>query len=187
MSVQPSRIILTYDDYAALADDGKRYELFEGELEEMAPAPSTPHQDAALALASLLRSHVRAHHLGKVMIAPVDVRHSDITVLQPDVLFVTGARQSIVEFGFIRGAPDLVVEILSPSTAVRDQEIKRQIYARYGVPNYWLIDPLARTAWAYSLVNGVYRLVASASGDAPFSAPPFPELVIPLPELSGNV
>ena len=182
MATQPERVILTYEDYAELPADRNRYELIEGEL-QVTTAPNTAHQRALKNLAYLIEGHVRAHRLGLVLFAPCDVLLSDITVVQPDLLFVAREREAIVEHRYVRGAPDLVVEVLSPTTARTDRETKRQLYARYAVPNYWLIDPQNRAATAYVLESGTYRRLAYARGDQPFAAPPFPDLTIPLTEL----
>ena len=91
--------------------------------------------------------------------------------------------RQIMERAFIRGAPDLVVEILSPSTARRDREAKMKLYAQYGVSNYWLINPDTREVVAYALQDGDYRQTALARDDEAFSAPPFPDLAIPLGKL----
>jgi Uma2 family endonuclease len=133
----------TYEDYKRLPDD-QRYEVLEGEL-VMTPAPGTPHQRILLRLAARLEFFTQEHGVGTCFAAPTDVVLSDKTVLQPDVLFVPCNRSSIIAQGAIHGAPDLVVEILSPSTAKRDLEIKRQLYSTYGVREYWIVDPEAQS------------------------------------------
>jgi Uma2 family endonuclease len=182
MAIRPNRVIFTYQDLLQFPEDGKRYEILEGEL-VVTPAPHLGHQGAATALAAVLYNHVDQHGLGKVLAAPCDVLLSEISVVEPDLLFVSRERRQIMERAFIRGAPDLVVEILSPSTARRDREAKMKLYAQYGVPNYWLIDPDAREAVAYVLQQGEYRQAVLAQNDEPFSAPPFPDLAIPLGQL----
>ena len=139
-SVKPR---LTYDDYASLPDD-ERYELIDGELMSM-PSPKEIHQAMSGTLFLSVGAFVRAMKLGKVYFAPFDVILSDIDVVQPDLIFVSDERSRIVTEDNIRGAPDLVVEILSPSTADHDRMVKRDIYARHGVSELWLIDPYART------------------------------------------
>ncbi len=179
---QPKRVILTYDDYAEIPADGKRYELWEGEI-QVTPSPARKHQVATGNLFALLRAHVREHQLGTVFIAPFDVLLSDISVVQPDVLFVAKAHESIIREPYVEGAPDLVVEVISPGNRRADLEVKRQLYSRYGVPNYWLLDPEQQEARALVLDHGADREVSSAKGDGTFSAPPFPELAIPLAEV----
>ena len=134
---------LTFADYLETSDD-ERYELLNGEL-VMPPAPLTGHQMISIALASRLYLYVEQKGLGTVVAAPIDVVLSDTDVVQPDVLFVSNERSHIVTRENIRGAPDLVVEILSPATAERDRTIKLDLYAQHGVQEYWIVDPDAKT------------------------------------------
>jgi Uma2 family endonuclease len=133
----------TVEDYMQLPGD-QRYELLEGEL-VMTPAPTSRHQQILLRLAATLHGFTYDRGLGAVYPAPTDVVLSPKTVLQPDLLFVRRDRQSIVDpEGPVNGAPDLVLEILSPSTAKRDLEEKRQIYSQHGVKEYWIVDPAVK-------------------------------------------
>lgn len=131
---------LTYEDYC-LTPPGERYELIEGVLRKMTPAPSVFHQEISKRLERLLLEWVEDRGLGKVYDAPIDVVLSQHNVLQPDLIYISKERTEIIHKANIWGAPDLVVEILSPSTAELDQETKRQIYAAYGVRELWLVDP----------------------------------------------
>ena len=134
-----------YLDYANLPEsEGKRYELIEGEL-YMVPSPGPNHQNVVFALSRALHAFIEERRLGKVMIAPLDVVLSDEDVLQPDIMFVSAQRLSIITDRDIKGPPDLVVEVLSPATAGRDRTIKRAMYLRFGVREYWIVDPAART------------------------------------------
>jgi Uma2 family endonuclease len=135
--------LLTYDDYMALPNDGKRYEILDGELFVTA-SPSRNHQRVVLTLAMSLEMHVRSHNLGEVDIAPFDTILSDPNVVQPDIIFVAIDRMSSFSNRGFEGAPTLVIEVLSPSTARIDRNTKLQIYARHGVPYYWIVDPDAR-------------------------------------------
>lgn len=135
---------LTYADYARLPDDGCRHEIIEGE-EFVTPAPSTDHQSTVLNIASLLRAHVRERKLGRVFVSPTDVLLSRHNIVEPDVLFVSKRRASIVTTENIKGAPDLVVEVLSPSTASIDRVKKANVYERDGVREYWIVDPTEQT------------------------------------------
>lgn len=143
MSVQALHRKLTYEDYRRTPDD-ERYELLDGEL-IMVPAPRVDHQLVIIELASLMHAFVKERGLGVVLAAPCDVVLSDTDVVQPDVLFVSRERAHVIVPENVRGAPDLVVEVLSPSTGERDRTVKRALYARHGVREYWQIDPLART------------------------------------------
>lgn len=130
----------TYEDYKLMPED-KRCEVIEGEL-LMTPAPTSRHQSILAWLLARLLMGLEANGLGKVLPAPTDVILSDENVVQPDLLFVTKARQAIVDpAGGVNGAPDLVVEILSPSTSRRDQVVKRKLYGKYGVKEFWVVDP----------------------------------------------
>ena len=143
MSSQKAKVRFNYGDYCLLPED-KRYYLIDGEL-YMAPAPSSRHQRLPLKLARLLADFIEGHGLGEVYIAPLDVILSEEDVLQPDLLFVTQERRGIVSERGCEGPPDLVVEILSPATEQRDRELKRKVYAKFGVPEYWLVDPQAES------------------------------------------
>src|SRR3990170_4388004 len=175
MRIPEGKIILTYEDYAALPNDGKRYEILEGEL-AVTPAPGTKHQTVSVNLTGLLRQHVREKDLGKIFHAPVDLILESTSVLQPDLLFVSKARQSIITDRAIEGAADLVIEILSPTTSRSDRVTKAQIYARHKVPAYWIVDPEQEAVEVYLLNVDSYRLAVTLQGETPLSVPPFPEL-----------
>jgi Uma2 family endonuclease len=135
----------TVRDYMHLPEsEEKRYELIEGDL-YMVPSPTTGHQRTAGTLFMALNGFVRSRRLGEVLAAPLDVVLSEHDVLQPDLIFISSARSGIATDANIQGAPDLVVEILSPSTAGRDRTVKRARYARYGVREYWIVDPESRS------------------------------------------
>ncbi len=143
MSSKPV-VKFTYEDYRYTPAD-KRYELLEGELVN-APVPTIPHQRVCMALATRLHAFVKEGGLGEVFAAPCDVLLSNTDVVQPDLLFVSRERSDILLGGDnVRGAPDLVIEILSPSTSGLDRTLKRRLYAKYGVREYWLVDPDAKT------------------------------------------
>jgi Uma2 family endonuclease len=139
MATSRPKVRFTYSDYCLLPDD-KRYELIDGDL-YMAPAPLIRHQVILRTLLSLLWPFVRDNGLGQVYSSPVDVIFSNEDVFQPDLLFVAAGREGIVTERACEGPPDLVIEILSPSTGQRDRELKRKVYANYGVKEYWLVDP----------------------------------------------
>jgi Uma2 family endonuclease len=172
-----SKVVMTYRDYAALPDNGKRYELHDGELIELT-SPTLRHQRAIGALYTILDEHVRRRALGEVLLAPFDVILSDTTVLQPDVLFIETPRLGVLAEHGVEGSPTLAVEVLSPSTASRDRGRKRALYARHGVPYLWLVDPVAAVLEAYALQGNEYHGVARAAGDAPTSLPPFLDLAL---------
>jgi Uma2 family endonuclease len=170
-----TRVRLTYEDFAALPDDGRRYELHEGEL-SVTPAPGTDHQDTLGNLFVIIRGHVRARGLGRVFFAPVDCILENVTVVEPDLVYVETSRLSVISKRGIEGAPTLAVEVVSPSSAGIDRRRKLQLYARYTVPYYWIVDPPTRTIEAYRLAQGLYQAAGTLSGTTPVSLPPFPDL-----------
>ncbi len=146
----------TYDDYAALPEDGHRYEIVNGVL-VMAPAPSPEHQEIVLEIASYLRTHVKLAGLGRVFPAPVDVDLGSKNVFQPDVVVVLNAHLDRVAAKKIVGAPDLVVEVVSPGSGVMDRIAKYAVYARAGIPEYWIVNPLRETIEVFVLEDGEYH------------------------------
>ena len=149
----------TYEDYQHTPDD-KRYELLDGEL-IMVPAPNLGHQRIGAKLGTRLYTFVEERSLGEVFFAPCDVVLSNTDVVQPDLLFVSNERAHLLLGGDnVRGAPDLVVEIFSPSTAERDRTPKRALYAKHGVKEYWLVDPDARTVTVLRLGEDAFEVEA---------------------------
>ncbi len=135
-----TKIKFTYKDYKSLPEsETKRYELVEGEL-IMVPSPNEYHQRVSGNLEFILREFVQEKNLGRIYDAPFDVHLGD-NVAQPDILFVFKERSYVITEEEIKGAPDLVIEILSPATAERDRTYKKVLYARYGVREYWIVDP----------------------------------------------
>ena len=180
MAIRLKRSGLTYQDYLQLPDDGQRYEIIDGEL-YVSPAPSMKHQRVSTRLTFVLTGHTLPGGLGQVFSAPFDVRLADPSTVQPDIVYVSRAHGDIITPQNARGAPDLVVEIISPSSTQMDLEIKRDLYARHGVKYYWVAHPLEEWLRAYELgADGQYELVAEGQGDMTFSAPPFPDLTLRL-------
>ena len=169
---------LTYEDYLNTPDD-QRWELLRGEL-FMVPSPSFAHQKIAGRLFSLLDRFVDEKALGDVIIAPFDVVLSPTNVLQPDVIFVARNQQSIITDANIQGAPALVIEIISPSSVIMDREIKRAIYAEYGVKEYWLVDPDARTISVLALQGKTFREIGNYRATDTLSSPTLPGLALDL-------
>jgi Uma2 family endonuclease len=149
----------TYEDYCRLPDDGWRYEIIEGEL-YMSPAPEPIHQEYGGEMFAALRDFVKKHNAGKAYMAPIDVILFDLaTPVQPDVLFICKERLHIVKKGRIEGAPDVIVEVLSPSNWLIDRREKFQAYAKSGVREYWIVNPLARTIELFFLRENRYELI----------------------------
>jgi len=140
MAKSKTKIKFTYEDYKNLPEsETRRYELLEGEL-IMVPSPNFEHQRISGNLEFILRGFVQEKNLGIVIDAPFDV-HLGRDVIQPDILFISKERSGIITEAEVQGAPDLVIEILSPATAERDRTYKRTLCARYGVKEHWLVDP----------------------------------------------
>ena len=176
------RIVLTYEDYCDLPDDGRRYEILDGEL-GVTPSPTRSHQELAANLLIALKLFVAARGLGEVFIAPFDVILEKTSVVVPDLLFVSRERLEIVTEHGVQGAPDLIVEILSPGTSRRDRGDKAQLYARHGVRHYWLADPDGQVLETLELDGELYRETARLTGAARFTPTLFPGLEIFLSSL----
>lgn len=181
MTVQ---IKFTYEDYLLFPDDGRRHELIDGE-HYMTPAPSIKHQQISMNLSRALSNYLAARRIGRAYAAPCDVVLSDTDVVQPDLLVVLSAKASIVTGRNILGAPDLIIEILSETTRKTDEIIKRKLYERYGVQEYWIVDPELETVKVYRMTPQGYSRVAELSHEASdtLSTPLLPELSIPLTDL----
>lgn len=173
---------LTRYDYANLPEFGPRFQLVEGEL-HMAPAPNRYHQDISRNLEWLLLNYLEDHAIGRVYDAPFDVYLTDLNVFQPDIIFVSKANEHILTDAGAEGAPDLVVEILSPKTARFDKETKREIYARTGVTELWIIDPEPRTLSRFCLRENSQTPVAVLREGDSLASPLFPGLRIALAEV----
>ncbi|HEY3170231.1 MAG TPA: Uma2 family endonuclease, partial [Thermoanaerobaculia bacterium] len=146
----------TYRDYARLPDD-RRFEVIGGKL-FLTPAPRTWHQRLCGELFAALREHVRGQNLGEVLIAPCDVVLSETNVVQPDLLFVRKDRLSIIGEKYVSAAPDLLVEVLSPGTKMRDRKLKFRLYARFGVAELWIVDGEARFVEVFRNAGGRFEL-----------------------------
>lgn len=152
----------TYSKYLRL-DDDKRYEVIDGELFDMSPAPTLKHQAFSRNLQRLIMDYVYGNKLGHVFNAPSDVRFDEHNVVQPDLIFVSTANENILTEQVVDGAPDLLVEILSPATFHHDQERKRDLYERFGVKEFWIVDPANEVVEIFVLKGGKYELFAFAS------------------------
>ncbi|QNK56543.1 Uma2 family endonuclease [Paenibacillus sp. PAMC21692] len=149
---------VTYEMYAEWPDDGQRYEIVDGIMELMSPGPSTTHQAVSGELEFIFKQSCRKDYL--VFHAPIDVILSETTVVQPDILMIHRSRGHVVTKRGIEGPPDLVIEILSPSSHKRDKLVKRKAYAVHGVAEYWIVDIEARTLEQHHLLeDGRYELM----------------------------
>ena len=134
-------IKLTYDDFLLFPDDGKRHELIDGE-HYVTPSPNTKHQAVSGNIHFVIRSWLEQHPLGRIFYAPFDIVFTRFDVVEPDLLYISNDRaHQILTEKHVTGAPDIVIEIGSPSTRQRDETIKRRLYETSGVDEYWIVDP----------------------------------------------
>ena len=156
---------LTYDDLLHTPDDGKRYEIIGGDL-YVTPVPVPKHQQLSGRLYVACYGWVTPRKLGLIYPAPLDVLLGEHDTVEPDLVFIAQDRLHIVKDKFVQGPPDLLVEILSPSTRARDEKLKANLYARAGVREYWLVDPDQAAIQVYALADGDYRLLPNQDGRA---------------------
>lgn len=168
---------LTAADYRQLPPDDWRYQLIDGEI-VMAPAPNFFHQTIGFNIVLMLGQYLADHPLGHLRYAPLDVYLDDTNVFQPDVLFISHEREAMISADGLHGAPDLIVEILSPHTSRYDQHAKRAAYARAGVRELWLVFPEAKRVAIFRFGESAEAPVASCSLGETFHSPLFPELEI---------
>ncbi len=144
-----------------------RYELRNNELIDMS-SPSEIHQQIVFRLTLIIGSFIVNNKLGKFYTSPLDVIFDEGTVMQPDLIFVAQDHKSIIKEKGIFGAPDVLIEIVSKSSIQRDYIDKKQDYERFGVQEYWIVDPMYQTASVYTLVNNKYSLFSTADGEETF-------------------
>jgi Uma2 family endonuclease len=184
MATQPRSTKLTYEDYLLFPDDGKRHELIQGD-HSMTPALSTKHQRISRNLVIALGTFVRQHRRGEVFDAPCDVVLSDEDVVQPDLLFVSAERAAAITEANVQGPPDLIVEILSDATRKKDEVTKRKLYERFGVSEYWIVDPELEIVKVFRLSGHQYVRTAELSTEArdALTTPLLPKFRLPLGDL----
>jgi len=147
---------LTYDDFVHFPDDGKRHELIDGS-HYVTPSPNTRHQVISGRLLALIWAYLDVHPIGQVFQAPYDVVFSEVDVVEPDLLYVSNGRTAdVITPMHARGAPDLVVEIVSKGTRKRDETIKRHLYERDAVVEYWVVDPDVDVVRVYRRAGTVF-------------------------------
>ncbi len=148
---------LTYEDYVHFPDDGRIHELMSGD-HYVSPSPTTRHQRISRRIQFQLYEQLEKPGLAEVFDAPTDLHLTEIDVVQPDIVVIDAARAHIISPKKINAAPELVIEILSESTAARDETLKLDLYQRVGVPEYWIVDPEANELRVYKLTSeGAYR------------------------------
>ncbi len=177
----------TYDDLLNFPDDGKRHEVIEGE-HYVTPSPNTKHQAVSINLAAILWTYLKRHPIGAIFAAPFDVVFSDLDVVEPDLLYISHERAATLTEQHVRGAPDLVVEIVSPRTRKTDEITKRKLYERFGVREYWVVDPDLDTIKVYTRVDEAFARAAELSterGDA-LTTPLLPDFSVSLAEVFSS-
>ena len=176
----------TYNELLEMPDDGRHYEILDGELIVNA-APIPRHQVIAFNIASILRAYVRPRKTGTVFIAPIDVVFTQEWVVEPDIIYIQKQRMSIVTRTNISGAPDLAIEVLSDSTRKRDEITKRRAYEDFGVGEYWIVDPELESLKVFRRNDqGRYERVVEVSTEiagSMITSPLFPDLEIALAEV----
>ena len=173
---------LTYDDFLLFPDDGQRHELIDGE-HYVTLSPNTAHQRIVGKLHLALGRYLEMHPIGELFLAPFDVVFSQFDVVEPDLLYITAERRpEVLTKQHVRGAPDLVIEVGSPGTRRRDETIKRRLYERAGVIEYWVVDPELEVVRIYEPRGDGYARARELSGEADdtLTSPLFPGLELRL-------
>ncbi|OFV92894.1 MAG: hypothetical protein A3G76_10350 [Acidobacteria bacterium RIFCSPLOWO2_12_FULL_65_11] len=175
---------LTYEDFLNFPDDGKRHEIIDGE-HYVTPSPSTKHQRVSMNVTLALGNHVKRHATGEVFAAPFDVVFSSFDVVEPDLLYISRERREVLTNKHVRGSPDLVVEILSPGTRKTDEVTKRKLYERFGVKEYWVVDPELDAIKVYRRDNGPFARSAELTAEAGdvLTTPLLPDFSVSLSEI----
>jgi Uma2 family endonuclease len=180
--VRPTGVKLTYDDFVLFPDDGMRHELIDGE-HYVTPSPNRKHQKVSGNLYLLIASWLEDHPSGQVYYAPFDVVFSKFDVVEPDLLYMSNARATqVLTQANVQGAPEIVIEIGSPGTRKRDETIKRRLYERTGVSEYWIVDPELDVVRVYRRQGEEFdrpNELRAESGDI-LTTPLLPELQLPL-------
>jgi Uma2 family endonuclease len=176
---------LTYEDFLLFPDDGKRHELIDG-VHFVSPSPNPKHQRTLGNLYWLIRSHLESHRVGQVFFAPLDVVFSNFDIVEPDLMYLSNERAAqVMTHEHVRGVPELVVEIASKGTRRRDETIKRQLYERSGVDEYWVVDPKLDVVRIHRRRGDHFERpleLSCAAGDA-VTTPLLPNLSLPVAEI----
>ena len=174
-----AKLPYTYREYALLPDDGKRYEIVDGDL-YVSPAPTPLHQTVSRRLQHQLMSQLEDTGRAYVFNAPIDLILDDTTTVQPDLVLVSMEQRHVISERGIEGPPSIVVEILSPSTSSNDRVLKRLAYARHQIPEYWIVDPAGGEVETYRLGEDGYALSACLGPSDTLTSQLFEEIAIPL-------
>jgi len=172
----------TYNDYLKIPDD-LRYQLIEGQLIMMTPAPTTVHQKILREIGFILKKYTSEHNNGEIFYAPCDVVLDNENVLQPDIIFISKEKIHLITKKNIQGAPDLVIEIISENTAYYDMIQKKQLYAKFGIIEYWIVIPEECSIELYTLIESRYELRTKYQKNDNLTSTFFPSLEIPLHQI----
>ena len=183
MSIQDPISKITYEEYCLFPNDGNRHEVIDG-LHYMNPAPNPNHQSISKYLQHYLFTQIELEGLGKVFDAPIDVQFGDHDIVQPDLIVILNDGKAKITDTRVMGPPDLVVEILSRSTAKNDFTIKRRLYEQSGVREYWIVDPDAQRIETYLLQEGKFAENGSATEELQIAIAP--EISIPVSRIFQN-
>ena len=179
---------LTYDDFLLFPDDGKRHELIDGE-HYVTPSPNTRHQRILLNLVVAIGQWLEEHPIGQLFPAPLDIVLSQFDVVEPDLLYLSNARAAeVLTEKHVKGTPELVIEIGSPSTRKRDETIKRRLYERSAVVEYWIVDPDRDVVRIYRLADAGFdrpHELSREAGDI-LTTDLLPGVRLPLSEIFKN-
>ncbi|MBI4662285.1 MAG: Uma2 family endonuclease [Verrucomicrobia bacterium] len=179
-----ARRLWTFDEMVAkLPETNAPTELWDGEI-ITPPAPTPDHQDIVLDLAAGLKTHVARRKSGKVFVSPIDVVFSPRRTVQPDVVFISKERRNIIQ-DYIRGVPDLVIEVVSQGSWRRDRVEKQKLYGQYAVPEFWIVDPEAKMIEVFVWERGAYRLPSRAEADGQAASKVLPGFVVSWQDLSA--
>jgi Uma2 family endonuclease len=176
---QHSTTKLTYADYVRFPEDGLRHEIIDGE-HYVTPSPATRHQRIVGNLYYLLRHHLEAHPLGEVFCAPFDALLSEFDIVVPDLLYLSRERARFLTSKNLQGPPDLVIEILSPGTKSRDKRLKRDLYQRVGVREYWIVDPERDVVQVFRKNSGAFEAPVSFARTDVLTTSLLPDFELPL-------
>lgn len=179
MTRSSAEVPFTYREYALLPDDGRRHELIEGDF-YVTPAPTPMHQTVSRRLQHALMTQLEDTGVAFVFDAPIDVILSETTVVQPDLAIVRRARREVISKRGIEGPPDIVAEILSPSSRGQDEFLKKTVYARFGIPEYWLVDTEHGFITIFRAEASAYRVRQRLDRASTLTSAELGEISIPL-------
>jgi Uma2 family endonuclease len=175
LAYKTEKKVYTYEDWVKLPEDSWGYEIINGELTK-SPSPMTNHQRVVANIAFELQVYLRSTQQGELIFAPMDVVLSNTNIFQPDILFISNENSDIITEKNIQGAPDLIAEVLSPSTTYKDLFDKKELYEQFGVKEYWIIDPKREWVEVYTLNKSKYSLLQKIEKEGVITSKIFPEL-----------